>query len=131
MLIGALLATLTLTPAQQSTETPSPTLSRWEHVGGDDKGQFSIDPQTMSWQGRRVRVFVRLQLTSDGQNEPIIGVMRYVYDCNAKTARVEQIDVFDMDGNLQHSTPTEPGDMQDEPIAAGTPNEAVTARVCR
>ena len=48
MLFAALLATLTLQPMQE-IETPSPTLSRWEHVGGDEKGEFSIDPQTLHW----------------------------------------------------------------------------------
>ena len=130
MLLGFLLAMSTPVQAQQSTETPSPTLARWEHVGGDDKGQFSIDPQTMQWTGRRVRVFVRLHLKGEGADEPIIGVMRYVYDCTAHTARVEQIDVFDTEGKLQFSNPTELFDQKDEPIEDGTPNDVVTKRVC-
>ena len=130
MLFAALLATLTLQPMQE-IETPSPKLPRWEHVGGDDKGDFAIDPQTMHWEGRRVRVFVRLILQRDGGGDPTIGVMRYVYDCKAHTALVEQIDIFDTDGQLLHSNPSAPEDMQDEPITADTPNDAVTKRVCR
>jgi hypothetical protein len=129
MMIRLLLAALALTPVQQSSETPSPMLERWERIGGDETGTVSIDPQTITRNGSRVRVYVRLELKSDAGEE--LGVMRYVYDCRARTARLEQLDTFYPSGRLMDSMPVDAEDQEDEPIGRDTPNEAVLQRVCR
>lgn len=129
MLLGLLFATIVSPPMQ---DTPLPTLARWERVGGDERGEFSIDPQTMTRTGDRVRVYIRLHLQADDEGPEIIGVMRYVFDCKARTVRQEENSIYEADRKTVRSVRVVPvSEQKDQPFDPETPYDAIATRVCR
>src|ERR1051325_814319 len=79
----------------------SPDTVRWESTGSDSAGETAVDPRSITRTGDVVRVNVRTRIhRSASTGRPIVGIMRYAYDCRANTARMEVTDVYQADGRF-------------------------------
>ena len=108
---------------------PSPTLDRWETTGSDNRGESAIDPQSMIRSGDRVTAIVRTRIhRSASTGQPVVGVMRYSFNCRTNFARMESADIYNGDGGFVGSTGN---DGPEEAVAPESPNAAALARVCR
>jgi hypothetical protein len=121
--------TITFLLAAMALQTmPSPSLDRWERTGSDSAGESAIDPQSIGRSGDVVTVIVRTRINrSDTTGGPILGVMRYTYNCRTNHARMGAADIYDGEGAFITTTENlEP----EEPITPNSPNARTRDRIC-
>jgi len=108
---------------------PSPALERWEVLFTDERGDTAIDPQSISRSGDSVTAAVRTRLhRAPATGQPVIGVLRYVYNCRTSSARLERADLYGANGDFATSFEPEP---PEEPVSPGSPSAMTMERVCR
>lgn len=110
---------------------PAPTLPRWQVVGHNAQAEYAIDPGSIQREGSRVRVAVRLRFVRPQPGAPAMGVMRYLYDCRARTVRSEASDIYDARGHFVGTLQTPVPQLRDVPIGPTSPNAALSRFLCR
>ncbi len=109
---------------------PAPTLDRWQRVGGDERGAFAVDPESIRRSGDEVTALVRIEVTRGARTgERVVGVLRYVYDCRADTYRMEAGDLYNATGAFIGSAPI-PENAPAVPVPPETPNASVRDHLC-
>lgn len=123
------IALLLAAAAMQSL--PAPTLDRWHRVGGDDRGDVAVDPQSIDRSGDEVTALVRIDVVRGTRTGTrVVGVLRYVYNCRASTYRMEAADLYDADGRFIGAPPLSPENRTDAPVPPDTPNATVRDYLC-
>ena len=109
---------------------PAPGLPRWQVVVRNAQAEYAVDPQSVQRQGMRVRVAVRLRFVRPQPGAPAVGVMRYLYDCRARTIRSEASDIYDARGRFVGTLQTPAYQLRDVPIGPASPNAQVRNHIC-
>jgi len=124
-----MIGTTSLLLAAMALQTmPSPALERWEVTFTDSRGDSAIDPESISRSGDVVTVYVRTRLhRAPSTGQPVIGVLRYVFNCRTSSARLASADLYD--GNGAFVTSHEES-LEEQPVRPGTPVSTTMARIC-
>src|ERR1041384_6106227 len=93
------------------------TIDRWVSTGSDAEGTTAIDPQSIRRAGNIVQVIVRTRINRSSTGRPIIGVMRFAYNCRTGTARLQVADIYREDGSFIGRNQNPP---PEEPVPAGS-----------
>jgi hypothetical protein len=130
----ALLAALAMQglPVPTPPALPAPTLPDWQRLGGNASGEFAIWPSSIRRSGNEVSAIVRLDITRGQRTGArVLGVLRYVFNCQVNTFRLEAGDLYGADGARVGPAPLRPEHRTDQPVPAGTPNASVRDHLCR
>ena len=122
---------LMLAPLPLQGAPPPPNSPRWQMLAGDSEGAYSIEPTTIQWQGRRARVYVRAELQVDELGPLTTGVHRAVYDCNAKTFRIEYSIWYRRNGEVESEGTIPMAERVDDPIQSPSANAIILAHICK
>jgi len=108
---------------------PAPNLERWVHVGSTSQGDSAIDPQSITRTGDLATVVVRTSIhRSQTTGGPVVGVMRYAFNCRTRRGRLEVADLYRGDGTFVGSTVNED---PEEPVARRSPDGEALELACR
>jgi hypothetical protein len=90
---------------------PAPGPDRWQDFAAEGQNRLAVDPQSISRAGTHATLIIRASLQTEGA--PVLGVMRYSYDCEANTVTRETGDIYGADGAFLGS------------VGAGDHNQAI------
>jgi hypothetical protein len=108
---------------------PVPGAVRWEPVAEDSGGHYEIDPTSLVRSGTRVRVLIRAIAARAEVDGTSSAVVRYLIDCQARTAAMLTADFYRGDA-FASSRAVDEDQVQLRPIEAGTGEVGLHRRVC-
>ena len=123
--MSALLALL----LQAAAPAPEPEPA-WQSLGVHGGVDTSYDPASVRTEGGRVRVRIRGQLPSAGEDGMRLVTGTLAIDCAGGTATALVVKGSDAEGRLMLNAIVPAAEQQAEPIRPDSPNAAVRAQVC-
>lgn len=124
--------TIGLLAALALQSLPAPTLPDWQRVGGDASGEYAVYAPGIRRSGSEVTALVRIDVTrGERTGARVGGVIRYVYNCQAGTFRMEVGDLYNAQGEFIGAAPFRPEHLTDRPVPADTPSASVRDYLCQ
>lgn len=123
MLLGANVAV-----AAASAQAPE---GDWVEVHQHERGPVSMDRSSILTEGSIVTVRSRTVLNEVRPDGARTFVVRYRYDCSARTADLLAFATLASDGRILQEEELAPDQRRVDSIGAGSPNETIANQVCR
>lgn len=106
---------------------PAPDAAQWEPFGPPQEGMATaIDPASIARSGNEVAFLLRQVRAAPDPEGMTVAVIAYTIDCRARTATLEDVDLYRTDGSFGRSIA---GD-DPRPITRDPMHRALFERVC-